>query len=95
MIVRFDYECPNMFNEADFVISILNSDSEKVKRDVEEMCKLYSTDQQINFNYDLFNSKVMRLNNWVYIITDTNNDFFNYYYFLEQIELYAIYANVS
>lgn len=58
ILFRFDYECPAMYNEADFVISILNSDDENVKRNVEEMCKLSSTEQQTNTNYDLFNSQV-------------------------------------
>jgi len=47
-----------MFNEADFVISILNSENETVKQNVIEMCKLTSTDQQTNLNYDLFNNQV-------------------------------------
>lgn len=47
-----------MFNEADFVISILNSNNENVKRDVDEMCKLSSNDTKTDFNYDLFNNKV-------------------------------------
>jgi len=50
-----------MFNEADFVISILNSENEKVKENVIEMCKLTSTDQQTNLNYDLFNNQVNRI----------------------------------
>lgn len=47
-----------MFNEADFVISILNSENEKVKENVKEMCKLTSTDQLTNLNYDLYNNQV-------------------------------------
>jgi len=47
-----------MFNEADFVISILNSENEKVKENVKEMCKLTSSDQQMDLNYDLFNNQV-------------------------------------
>lgn len=47
-----------MFNEADFVISILNSENEKVKENVKEMCKLTSTDQLTNINYDLYNNQV-------------------------------------
>jgi len=58
---RFNYECPDMFNEADFVISILNSENEKVKENVIEMCKLTSTDQQTKLNYDLFNDQVNRI----------------------------------
>eukprot|EP00102_Acyrthosiphon_pisum_P025404 XP_016662614.1 PREDICTED: protein scarlet isoform X2 [Acyrthosiphon pisum] len=54
---KFNYECPDMFNEADFVISILNSENEKVKENVTEMCKLTSTDQKTNLNYDLFNNQ--------------------------------------
>jgi len=50
-----------MFNEADFVISILNSENEKVKENVIEMCKLTSTDQQTKLNYDLFNNQVNRI----------------------------------
>lgn len=50
-----------MFNEADFVISILNSENEKVKKNVIEMCKLTSTDQQTKLNYDLFNNQVNRI----------------------------------
>ncbi|XP_022162902.1 protein scarlet-like [Myzus persicae] len=55
---KFNYECPDMFNEADFVISILNSENEKVKENVIEMCKLTSTDQQTKLNYDLFNNQI-------------------------------------
>lgn len=40
------------------MISILNSDEESVKKNVDEICKISSTDKQINFNYDLFNNKV-------------------------------------
>jgi len=47
-----------MFNEADFVISILNSENEKIKENVKEMCKLASTDQLTNLNYDLYNNQV-------------------------------------
>ncbi|XP_026807077.1 protein scarlet-like isoform X1 [Rhopalosiphum maidis] len=54
---KFNYECPDMFNEADFVISILNSENEKVKENVKEMCKLTSSDQQMDLNYDLFNDQ--------------------------------------
>ncbi|XP_027845081.2 protein scarlet-like [Aphis gossypii] len=54
---KFNYECPDMFNEADFVISILNSENEKVKENVKEMCKLTSTDQLTNLNYDLYNNQ--------------------------------------
>jgi len=50
-----------MFNEADFVISILNSENKDVKENVMEMCKLTSTDQQTNLNYDLFNNQVNRI----------------------------------
>lgn len=62
---RFNYECPDMYNKADFIISILNSDSEKVKTSVDEMCKLSSTDKQMYLNYDSFNDPV---NNWTFII---------------------------
>lgn len=55
---RFGYECPDMFNEADFVISILNSEDENVKRNVNEMCALSSNDKQTDVNYDLFNNDV-------------------------------------
>lgn len=47
-----------MFNEADFVISILNSENESVKKNVDEMCKLSSVDKKIDYNYDLFNNEV-------------------------------------
>ncbi|XP_060864829.1 protein scarlet-like [Metopolophium dirhodum] len=54
---KFNYECPDMFNEADFVMSILNSENEKVKENVIKMCKITSTDQQTKLNYDLFNNQ--------------------------------------
>lgn len=57
-IYRFNYECPNMFNEADFVISILNSESDRVRKDVDKMCELSSTEQKTKLNYDLFNNQV-------------------------------------
>lgn len=47
-----------MFNEADFVISILNSENENVKKNVDEMCKLSSTDKQMKINFELFNNEV-------------------------------------
>lgn len=47
-----------MFNEADFIISVLNSDSEKVKKDIKEMCKLSSKKNQINPSSDIFNNQV-------------------------------------
>lgn len=47
-----------MFNEADYVISILHSDVEKVKRDVDEMCKLSSVDTQTDTDNDYFYNKV-------------------------------------
>lgn len=50
---RFGYGCPNMFNEAEFVISILNSDNEHVKKNVDKMCKLSSSEQQTDINYNL------------------------------------------
>jgi len=40
------------------VISIMNSESEQIKRNVDEMCKLSSTDNQTDLNYDLFNDQV-------------------------------------
>uniref|UniRef100_A0A2S2Q7P3 Protein scarlet n=1 Tax=Sipha flava TaxID=143950 RepID=A0A2S2Q7P3_9HEMI len=55
---KFDYKCPDLYNKADFVISILNSENEKVKQNVDEMCKLSSTENQININYDLFNDQI-------------------------------------
>jgi len=61
ILFRFNYECPDMYNEADFVISILNSENEKVKNNVIEMCKLTSTDQLTNLNYNLFNNQVNRI----------------------------------
>jgi len=48
-----------MFNEADFVISILNSDSETDKRNVDEMCKLSSRAlQMISMNNNVFYKEV-------------------------------------
>jgi hypothetical protein len=47
-----------MFNEADFIISILNSENEKVKDNVNEMCKLSSSDLQTDLNYEIFNNQV-------------------------------------
>lgn len=48
-----------MFNEADFVISILNSDNETDKRNVDEMCKLTSCAiQMIIMNSNLFCKEV-------------------------------------
>lgn len=47
-----------MYNEADYIISILNSENESTKKNVEEMCKLSSTDKQMNTNYELFNTEV-------------------------------------
>lgn len=47
-----------MFNEADFIISILNSENEKVKENVNEMCKLSSSDLQTDLNYEIFNNQV-------------------------------------
>lgn len=58
MLFRYDYKCPDLYNKADFVISILNSENEKIKQNVDEMCKLASTEKQININYDLFNDQV-------------------------------------
>lgn len=55
---RFRYECPNMFNEADYVISVLNSDDETDKKSIDEMCKASSSESQMNINYDLFNNEV-------------------------------------
>lgn len=67
ILFRFNYECPNMFNEADFVISVLNSDNDKVKRDVDQMCKMSSTDKQIDLNYDSFNNQVItRINDFTF-----------------------------
>jgi len=57
-LFRFNYKCPDLYNKADFVISIMNSDSEQTKRNVDEMCKLSSTDKQTDLNYDLFNDQV-------------------------------------
>lgn len=57
-VLRFHYKCPNMYNKADFVISILNSDGEKAKRNVDEMCKWSSADLRIDLNYDVFNNQV-------------------------------------
>ncbi|XP_025410362.1 protein scarlet-like [Sipha flava] len=54
---KFSYDCPNMFNEADFIISILNSENEKVKDNVNEMCKLSSSDLQTDLNYEIFNNQ--------------------------------------
>lgn len=59
---RYNYKCPDLYNKADFVVSILNSDNEKTKKDVDEMCKLSSTDQQMNFNYQSFNDQVIYYN---------------------------------
>ncbi|XP_025203991.1 protein scarlet-like isoform X2 [Melanaphis sacchari] len=56
---KFDYKCPDLYNKADFVISIMNSDREQVKRNIDEMCKLSSTDIQMDLNYDLFNDQVL------------------------------------
>jgi len=50
-----------MFNEADFVISILNSEDENVKRNVDKMCALASDDKQTDINFDLFNNEVNSL----------------------------------
>lgn len=50
-----------MFNEADFVISILNSEDENVKKNVDKMCGLSSDDKQTDINYGLFNSEVRPL----------------------------------
>lgn len=58
IVLRFHYECPDMYNKADFVISILNSDDEKAKRNVDEMCKWSSADLKIDLNYDVFNNQV-------------------------------------
>lgn len=55
---RFSYSCPNMFNEADFVISILNSENENVKANVNKMCLLTSSKEQMDINYNLFSNKV-------------------------------------
>lgn len=59
---RFSYSCPNMFNEADFVISILNSENESVKTNVNKMCQLTSSNEQMAFNYSLLSIKVNLLN---------------------------------
>lgn len=56
---KFNYKCPDLYNKADFVISIMNSDSEQTKRNVDEMCKLSSTDKQTDLNYDLFNDQIL------------------------------------
>jgi len=47
-----------LYNKADFVVSVLNSDDEKVKKNVDEMCRLSSTDKEMKLNYDLFNDEV-------------------------------------
>lgn len=47
-----------MYNEADFVVSLLNSDNDTVKRDVDKMCKMSSNNKQIELNYDSFNNQV-------------------------------------
>lgn len=61
MIFRFGYVCPDMFSEADFVISILNSDRETDKNKVHEMCELSSSESRmLNTNYDLFNREVSK-----------------------------------
>lgn len=57
-INRFNYTCPDLYNRADFVISILNSDDDKVKTSIDAMCQLSSTENQINLNYNLFNNEV-------------------------------------
>lgn len=57
-LFRFNYKCPDLYNKADFVISIMNSDSEQIKKNVDEMCKISSTDKQTDLNYDLFNDQV-------------------------------------
>lgn len=66
---RFNYECPDMYNKAEFIISILNSDDEKAKRDVDEICKLSSTDKQTDLNYNLFNNEVQLLYNYIHYYT--------------------------
>jgi len=64
---RFSYECPNMYNEADYVISVLNFDDESNKKNIDEMCKVSSSDLQTNINYDLFNNEVNLINYFVNI----------------------------
>lgn len=39
----------------------MNSDSEQIKKNVDEMCKISSTDKQTDLNYDLFNDQVKYL----------------------------------
>ncbi|XP_050533547.1 protein scarlet-like isoform X2 [Daktulosphaira vitifoliae] len=53
---KFDYACPDMFNKADYVISILNSDEKLTKCNIDKMCKMSSSDEQIDSNYHSFNN---------------------------------------
>lgn len=55
---RFSYECPSMFNEADYVISVLNSDDKIDKINIAEMCKVSSSELQMYSNYSLFDDEV-------------------------------------
>ncbi|VVC31663.1 AAA+ ATPase domain,P-loop containing nucleoside triphosphate hydrolase,ABC transporter, conserved site,ABC [Cinara cedri] len=57
LFLEYNYEFPDMYNKADFVISILNSESDAVKTNVDKMCKISSTDKQIDLNYGLFNEQ--------------------------------------
>ncbi|XP_050436668.1 protein scarlet-like [Adelges cooleyi] len=52
---KFDYTCPDMFNKADFVVSVLNSNEKSIKSNVDEMCRISSTEYQIDSNYDSYN----------------------------------------
>ncbi|XP_050436888.1 protein scarlet-like [Adelges cooleyi] len=51
---KFDYTCPDMFNKADFVVSILNSNEKSIKSNVDEMCRISSTEYEIDSNYDSY-----------------------------------------
>ncbi|XP_050533144.1 protein scarlet-like [Daktulosphaira vitifoliae] len=55
---KYNYVCPNTYNKADFIISILNSNDTQDKYNVDEMCNLSSTVSQMNMKYNLFNKDV-------------------------------------
>ncbi|VVC31665.1 ABC transporter-like,P-loop containing nucleoside triphosphate hydrolase,AAA+ ATPase domain,ABC [Cinara cedri] len=55
---KYSYICPATYNKADFIVSILNSDSVIDKKNVNKMCELSSTVAQMDIKYNSFNKDV-------------------------------------
>ncbi|KAL5236302.1 hypothetical protein ACI65C_003712 [Semiaphis heraclei] len=55
---KYGYICPATYNKADFIVSILNSDSVLDKANVNKMCELSSNVAQMDIKFNSFNKDV-------------------------------------